>query len=88
LCDPKTDRSRFVRQQFETIIEEFIMNKDQVKGAAKDIGGKIQEEAGKLVGSKEQEAKGLKHQAEGKMQKGVGDLKEAVADLKVAVKKG
>ncbi len=87
LCDPKTSRSRFVRQMFEPITEEFSMNKDQVKGAAKDIGGKIQEEAGKLVGSKEQEAKGLKHQAEGKMQKGVGDLKEAVADLKVAVTK-
>jgi len=68
--------------------EEYIVNKDQVKGAAKDIAGKIQEEAGKLIGSKEQEAKGLKHQAEGKVQKGVGDLKEAVGDLKDAVKKG
>lgn len=29
------------------------MNKDQVKGAAKDLGGKIQEKAGKLVGSTE-----------------------------------
>ena len=34
-------------------------NKDQVKGELKDLGGKIQEEAGKLVGSKEQQAKGL-----------------------------
>jgi uncharacterized protein YjbJ (UPF0337 family) len=33
-------------------------NKDQVKGELKDLGGKIQEEAGKLVGSKEQQAKG------------------------------
>ncbi len=56
------------------------MNKDQVKGEAKDIGGKIQEETGKLVGNKEQEAKGLVHQAEGKLQKHVGDLKEAVKD--------
>ena len=31
------------------------MNKDQVKGAAKDVVGKVQEEAGKLVGSKEQQ---------------------------------
>lgn len=54
------------------------MNKDQVKGEAKDIAGKIQEEAGKLVGSKEQQAKGLEKQIEGKMQKGVGDLKETV----------
>jgi hypothetical protein len=28
------------------------MNKDQVKGAAKDIAGKIQEDSGKLVGSR------------------------------------
>ena len=54
------------------------MNKDHVKGGAKDIAGKIQEEAGKLVGSKEQQAKGLEKQVEGKIQKGVGDLKETV----------
>jgi uncharacterized protein YjbJ (UPF0337 family) len=87
-CPGDANRSRFVRQLQQLAIEEFIVNKDQVKGAAKDIAGKIQEEAGKLVGSKEQEVKGLKHQAEGKVQKGVGDLKEAVSDLKEAVKKG
>ena len=63
-------------------VKEMIMavtpNKDQVKGELKDLGGKIQEEAGKLVGSKEQQVKGLQKQAEGKLQKGVGDLKEAV----------
>ncbi len=56
------------------------MNQDQVKGVVKDIGGKIQEEAGKLVGSKEQQAKGLLNQAEGKAQQQVGNLKEAVKD--------
>ena len=54
------------------------MNKDQVKGEAKDIAGKVQEEAGKVTGSAEQQAKGLGKQVEGKVQKGVGDLKEAV----------
>ena len=57
------------------------MNKDQVKGTAKDIGGKIQEKAGELVGSSEQQAKGLNKQAEGKVQKGVGDAKEAIYDV-------
>ena len=56
------------------------MNKDQVKGAAKDLGGKIQEKAGKLVGNQEQQAKGLANQVEGKTQQKVGDLKEAVKD--------
>ncbi|MCC6070115.1 CsbD family protein [Massilia sp. GCM10020059] len=56
------------------------MNKDQVNGALKDIGGKIQEETGKLVGSKEQQAKGLANQVEGKTQEKVGDAKEVIKD--------
>jgi uncharacterized protein YjbJ (UPF0337 family) len=58
------------------------MNKDQAKGAVKGIGGKVQEEIGKLVGSKSQQSEGLKHQIDGKLQETVGDLKEAVKDLK------
>ena len=55
-------------------------NKDQVKGELKDLGGKIQEEAGKLVGNEEQQRSGLKKQTEGKLQKAVGDVKEVVTD--------
>ncbi|WP_313950607.1 CsbD family protein [Accumulibacter sp.] len=62
------------------------MNKDQVKGAAKDLGGKIQQEVGKLLGSREQQVKGLNHQAEGKVQKHVGDVKENVEDARDASK--
>jgi uncharacterized protein YjbJ (UPF0337 family) len=58
------------------------MNKDQVKGVAKDVVGKVQEEAGKVVGSKEQQIKGLAKQIAGKVQKGVGDVKQSVEDLK------
>ncbi len=57
------------------------MNKDQVKGVAKDVAGKVQQQAGKLVGSKEQQIKGLSKQISGKAQKGVGDVKQAVKDL-------
>jgi len=53
------------------------MNSDQIKGKAKDIGGKIQEEVGKAVGSSEQQAKGLANQAEGKVQEKYGDLKDS-----------
>ena len=56
------------------------MNKDQVKGKAKDIGGKIQEQAGKVVGSSEQQAKGLSKQVEGKAQKKLGDAEEIIKD--------
>jgi uncharacterized protein YjbJ (UPF0337 family) len=58
------------------------MNKDQVKGAAKQIIGKVQEEAGRLAGNKEQQIKGLSKQISGNAQKGVGDVKQAVADIK------
>ena len=40
--------------------------------------GKLQEETGKLIGSPEQQLKGIGKQVEGKTQKAVGDLKEAV----------
>ena len=56
------------------------MNKDQVKGVAKDVAGKIQEKAGKLVGSDEQQIKGLSKQITGKMQKNVGDVEQSVKD--------
>jgi uncharacterized protein YjbJ (UPF0337 family) len=57
------------------------MNKDQVKGVAKDVAGKIQEQAGKLVGSKEQQVKGLSKQISGQLQKGVGDAKQTLAEF-------
>ena len=54
------------------------MNEDQIKGKAKDIGGKIQEEVGKVTGSSEQQAKGRGKQVEGKVQEKTGDLKDAI----------
>lgn len=54
------------------------MNKDQVKGTARNVAGKVQQEAGKLVGSERQQAKGLAKQVSGKIQKGIGDVKEAI----------
>lgn len=56
------------------------MNKDQIKGAARDVAGKLQQKAGKLVGSDKQQAKGLAKQVSGKIQKGVGDVKEVLED--------
>lgn len=54
------------------------MNEDQIKGKAKDIGGKVQEEVGKAVGSSEQQAKGLSKQVEGKVQEKAGDVRDAI----------
>jgi len=52
------------------------MNKDQVKGKAKEVGGKIQQKVGEAVGSRQQQSEGLSNQAEGKAQKKVGNVKE------------
>ena len=57
------------------------MNKDQVKGAAKDVAGKIQEQAGKMVGSKKQQVKGRSKQVAGKIQKSFGDAKQSIEDF-------
>jgi len=52
------------------------MNKDQVKGKAKEVGGKVQQKVGEAVGSRQQQSEGLSNQAEGKVQKKVGNAKE------------
>ncbi|HCE09584.1 MAG TPA: CsbD family protein [Oxalobacteraceae bacterium] len=57
------------------------MNKDQVKGVSKEVAGKIQQGAGKLVGSKEQQVKGLQKQVTGKAEKSFGDAKEVAQDV-------
>jgi uncharacterized protein YjbJ (UPF0337 family) len=57
------------------------VNKNQMKGAARDIAGKVQQRAGKLVGSKKQQVKGLEKQISGKLQQGVGDAAEALKDI-------
>lgn len=54
------------------------MNKDQVKGTLKDAAGKLQEKTGQVVGSAEQQIKGIQKQSEGKAQKVVGDIKQVV----------
>lgn len=54
------------------------MNRDQVKGNAKDVAGKVQQKVGELTGSKSQQVKGATRQVEGKVQKGVGDAEHAL----------
>ena len=59
-----------------------MINKDQVKGNVKDVSGKIEKQAGKLVGNEKLEAKGAKREFAGKVQANVGDLKEAIKDAR------
>jgi uncharacterized protein YjbJ (UPF0337 family) len=53
------------------------MNRDQVKGTAKNVAGKVQRKVGELTGNKTQQAKGAAKQVEGKVQKGVQALDKA-----------
>ncbi len=57
-----------------------MVNSNQVKGAVKDVAGKVQRSVGKATGSTSQQVKGLAKQGEGKLQKEVGNAQEAVED--------
>ena len=54
------------------------MNRDQLKGAAKQASGKLQKETGKLTGDLGTRMRGHAASTEGKLQKNVGDAKEVV----------
>ena len=56
------------------------MNRDQVKGTAKDIAGKVQQKVGEVTGNTSQQVKGVGKQIEGKIQKGIGDVEQAAKD--------
>ena len=53
---------------------------DRVEGAAKNIGGKIKEAAGKVNGDEKLKAEGRAEQVEGKVQNAVGGLKDTLRD--------
>jgi uncharacterized protein YjbJ (UPF0337 family) len=52
------------------------INKDQVEGRAKEVGGKVQEEFGKLTGNKTQQVKGAINKTVGAGQAKLGDVAE------------
>lgn len=57
------------------------MNKHQVKGKLKEVGGEAQERTGRATGDADMEARGHAKEQEGKVQKKVGDLKQGVKDI-------
>jgi uncharacterized protein YjbJ (UPF0337 family) len=54
------------------------MDKDEVKGKAKDIAGRVERQAGEWTGDEESQAKGAAKQVEGKVQNAFGKAKDAV----------
>ena len=53
------------------------MNRDQVKGTAKDVAGKVQRKVGEATDNVSQQIKGGARQVEGKVQRRAGDVEEA-----------
>ena len=54
------------------------MDKDRLDGAAKNMGGKVKEAAGKLVGDEKLKAEGRTDQVAGKVQNTIGGIKDAL----------
>ena len=54
------------------------MNKDQVKGRAKEVKGKIKEVAGKIAGNASTELRGMVEKSAGKVQAAYVDTKESL----------
>jgi uncharacterized protein YjbJ (UPF0337 family) len=54
------------------------MDKDEIKGKAKDIAGRAERQAGEWTGSEEHQVKGTARQAEGKVQNIAGKAKDAI----------
>lgn len=51
---------------------------DRIEGAAKNMGGKVKEAAGKVTGDEKLKAEGRSDQVEGKVQNAVGGLKDTL----------
>jgi uncharacterized protein YjbJ (UPF0337 family) len=55
------------------------VNKDQVKGRAKEVAGKLKKSAGQVIGNPRLESEGAMLEVEGKAQKTVGDIKRKIS---------
>ncbi len=53
------------------------MDKDEVKGKAKDIAGRIERQVGEWTGDTDAQVKGAAKQVEGKVQNAWGKVKDA-----------
>jgi uncharacterized protein YjbJ (UPF0337 family) len=56
------------------------MDSDRIKGTAKELGGKVEEAAGRIVGHDETRADGVARQIEGKGQNLYGQAKDGLRD--------
>ncbi|MEF2551442.1 CsbD family protein [Aurantimonas sp. A2-1-M11] len=57
-----------------------MVDKNEIKGAFKEAGGKLKQAAGDLSGNDRLKAEGAADEIEGKTQKNYGKVKDAVRD--------
>jgi len=57
------------------------MNRDQIKGKAREVSGKIKREAGEVTGNERLANDGLADQVAGAVQQSWGDLKDAAHEV-------
>lgn len=62
------------------------MDKHEVKGKMKDIGGRIERQAGEWTGDEKLQGEGAARQVEGKVQNAFGKVKDAARDMKDRMK--
>jgi uncharacterized protein YjbJ (UPF0337 family) len=58
------------------------MDKDRMKGKMKDVGGRIERQAGEWTGNEKMQGEGAAKQVEGKVQNAVGKVKDAARDAR------
>ena len=58
------------------------MDKDSIKGKIKDVGGRVERQAGEWTGDEKMQGEGAAKQAEGKVQNAYGKVKDAARDAK------
>ena len=63
------------------------MDKDEIKGKAKDVAGRAKRQVGEWTGDKDAQAEGAGKQVEGKVQNAWGKTKDAVRDAADKLKK-
>ena len=64
------------------------MNQDQVTGAARNLGGKVQEGYGRVAGDTKSQVDGMVNQATGAAQELYGQAKDVASDAAQAVRQG
>ena len=62
------------------------MNEDRLTGAAKNLGGKVEEGVGRATGDFETQVRGKARQAEGQIEEFYGQAKETAANAAEAVR--